>query len=99
MVVPQNGWFIRENPIKMGEPIFLETAIWRTSHCGTLHQGDQVTILGQRRTARVGQIDGPGSCVGWARWALNGAIGEVQLVVEQPIWKIYAREIGKNLPS
>ena len=31
IVVPQNGWFIRENPIKMddlGIPLFLETPIW-----------------------------------------------------------------------
>ena len=31
IVVPQNGWFIVENPIKMDDlevPLFLETSIW-----------------------------------------------------------------------
>ncbi len=38
IVVPQNGWFIMENPIKMddlGVPIFLETPIYcNTTDCG-----------------------------------------------------------------
>ena len=31
IVVPRNGWFIMESPIKMGDlgvPLFLETPIW-----------------------------------------------------------------------
>ena len=39
IVVPQNGWFIMENPIKMddlGVPPFKETSMWRKTYSSLL---------------------------------------------------------------
>ena len=46
IMVPQNGWVIRENPIKMddlgGPPLFLETSMYRTKKFRTIWELSQV---------------------------------------------------------
>ena len=50
IVVPQNGWFTIENPIKMddlGVPLFLETPKWIIFHCLPLTIATGVAAPGQ----------------------------------------------------
>ena len=54
IVVPQDGWFIMENPIKMDElgvPLFSETAISMSITCSTqnLHNPSAHILAGKIR--------------------------------------------------
>ena len=72
MGVPQNGWFIWENPIEMddlGVPLFQETTICgRKSRdfvfVGSIPKIDKLTIARAEKSAKLH----------WSRWSATGRL-------------------------